>query len=193
MGSGADDHNTGEVFRPLRMQWVAEPDALSDDRMADLTACWTRVSNAGGAVGFPFPPVEGSVVREAVEGLRSALGTSRRLLLALQGDELVGWLVLHINSSALTAHWGALSRVQTDLQFRGLGYGRALMVEAARMGASVGLEQLHIEVRDGLGLEEFYAGLGWRTVGRWPSALRLGPGEDRDEILMLLTLPADSR
>ncbi len=37
-----------------------------------------------------------------------------------------------------------------------------------------------------LGLEDFYGRLGWAEIGRWPDALRLAPGDDRDEILMIL-------
>jgi hypothetical protein len=51
----------------------------------------------------------------------------------------------------------------------------------------MGLEQLRLAVRGGTGLEHFYARLGWTVIGRWPGALRLAPGDDRDEILMLLT------
>ncbi len=50
----------------------------------------------------------------------------------------------------------------------------------------MGLEQLHLAARGGMGLEHFYARLGWREIGRWPGALRLAPGDDRDEILMVL-------
>lgn len=39
-----------------------------------------------------------------------------------------------------------------------------------------------------MGLEVFYEGLGWHVVGRWPGALRLGEGEDLDEVLMFLSL-----
>jgi hypothetical protein len=34
----------------------------------------------------------------------------------------------------------------------------------------MGLEQLHLAARGGIGLEGFYARLGWREIGRWPSA-----------------------
>lgn len=50
----------------------------------------------------------------------------------------------------------------------------------------MGLEQLHLAARSGVGLETFYGRLGWKEIGRWPGALRLADGEDRDEILMLL-------
>jgi catechol-2,3-dioxygenase len=49
------------------------------------------------------------------------------------------------------------------------------------------VSQLHLAVRGGTGLERFYARLGWREIGRWPGALRLAPGDDRDEILMVLS------
>lgn len=50
----------------------------------------------------------------------------------------------------------------------------------------MGLEQLHLAARGGVGLEDFYGRLGWKEIGRWPGALRLAPGGDRDEILMIL-------
>jgi hypothetical protein len=37
------------------------------------------------------------------------------------------------------------------------------------------------------GWPRFYQRLGWEVTGRWPGALRLAPGDDRDEILMILT------
>jgi hypothetical protein len=51
----------------------------------------------------------------------------------------------------------------------------------------MGLEQLHLAVRGGMGLEDFYSRLGWRVTGRWPGKLRLAPDDTRDEILMILT------
>ncbi|HEY3956376.1 MAG TPA: hypothetical protein VGM53_23655 [Streptosporangiaceae bacterium] len=62
------------------------------------------------------------------------------------------------------------------------------MVHARQVArAEMTLEQLRLAVRGGTGLEHFYARLGWAVTGRWPGALRLAPGDDRDEILMLLT------
>lgn len=50
----------------------------------------------------------------------------------------------------------------------------------------IGLEQLRLAARGGTGLERFYSRLGWEVTGRWPGALRFAPGDDRDEILMIL-------
>lgn len=171
-----------------RMRWISHPEEVDPALLDALAACWTRVSDSGGAVGFPFLPVEASEVRAAAVTLRSTLGHHDRLLTAHVNDELAGWLVLKLNRLPLTAHWGAVSRVQTDLHFRRQGLGRALMTEAARASQHLGLQQLHIAVRGGQGLEDFYAALGWQIIGRWPAALRLGPGDDRDEVLMVLQL-----
>ena len=52
----------------------------------------------------------------------------------------------------------------------------------------MGLERLSLSARGGVGLEDFYRKVGWVEVGRWPGALRIAPGDDRDSILMSLTL-----
>jgi hypothetical protein len=62
------------------------------------------------------------------------------------------------------------------------------MTQARRVAREeMGLEQLHLALRGGTGLERFYRRLGWQVVGSWPGALRVAPGDDRDEILMVLT------
>lgn len=171
------------------LRWVADPAQVDQGIGEQLLTCWRDVSNAGGAVGFPFPPVTNEPVRPAVEAMVESLGAADRLLLATADEALAGWLLLSANPSPLTRHWARVLRVQTALGYRGRGVGRALMGEVARSACEdLGLEQLHLELRAGLGLEEFYACLGWHEVGRRPGALRLAEHDRRDEILMLLRL-----
>lgn len=68
------------------------------------------------------------------------------------------------------------------------GYGPALTRQAERHGRAMGWQALHVTVRGGLGLEEFYKRCGYREVGRLPGTLRVADGDDRDEILMWLAL-----
>lgn len=154
----------------------------------ELIACWVAVTNAGGAAGFPFPPVNASHVAPAVDTLATCLDPQRsRILLARINGALAGWVVLSRDPSPLIAHWGTVNHLQTQLAHRGHGIGSALMRrlrQAAR--DEMGLEQLHLAARGGTGLEDFYARLGWREVGRWPGKLRLAPDDTRDEILMIL-------
>jgi hypothetical protein len=50
------------------------------------------------------------------------------------------------------------------------------------------VEFLHLTYRDGMGLGDFYAALGYREVGRIPGAIRGAPGDDGDEVLMVRPL-----
>ncbi|MFI9542748.1 GNAT family N-acetyltransferase [Streptomyces sp. NPDC052016] len=153
-----------------------------------LIGCWVAVTNAGGAAGFPFPPVHEDDVAPVTDELLGSLAPSRsRLIIAEFGEALVGWVVLKRDPFRLVAHWGTVHHLQTHPSFRGRGVGSALMQELRTVARDeLGLEQLRLTARGREGLEDFYGRLGWREVGRWPSALRFAPGDTRDEVLMLL-------
>jgi GNAT superfamily N-acetyltransferase len=154
-----------------------------------LTERWIEVTNAGGAAGFHVPRIDARQAAPAVDRIVGRLDpVTSRLVTAWLDGEMVGWLNLRRDPSELIAHWGTLHHVQTRLSVRGLGVGSALMREAHRVARDeMGLEQLHLTARGGRNLEDFYGRLGWYEVGRWPAAFRLGPGNDQDQILMVLT------
>jgi GNAT superfamily N-acetyltransferase len=178
----------GERIDPLMIQ-VTSPEQVTTGLRRELIDCWILVSNAGGAVGFPFLPVDITHVAPVADKLVAGLSPEySRLLIARTGDTLAGWVHIQRNLSPVVAHWGTISRLQSLPSSRGQGIGSALMARARQVARSeMGLEQLHLAVRGGTGLEHFYARLGWTVTGRWPGALRLAPGDDRDEILMILT------
>jgi GNAT superfamily N-acetyltransferase len=167
---------------------AAAPGDLAPALRARVADCWMEVANAGGAVGFPFPPVGPAEAGRALDRLVHDLEHGRtRLLVATDGGEVAGWVAVVGERSPLVAHWATVRHLQTRPAHRGCGIGSALMREARRVARDeLRLAQLHLAVRGGMGLEAFYARLGWREVGRWPGALRLAPGDDRDEVLMLL-------
>ncbi|WP_371791328.1 GNAT family N-acetyltransferase [Streptomyces sp. NBC_01471] len=166
---------------------------VDPDRRQALIDCWIEVSNAGGAAGFPFPPIDERDAAPALDAILESLAPQTcRLVMALDGDELLGWLNIRRSTSAVVTHWATLHHVQTRTRRHGQGIGSALMKEAHTIARDeMDLEQLHLAARAGVGLETFYGRLGWKEVGRWPGALRLGPGDDRDEVLMLLDLGAE--
>lgn len=172
---------------PVLTQYTSASQVPPGLRQA-LVECWVEVTNAGGAAGFPFPPVRTAEVTPALEVIVNNLDrrTSRLLTAHLDG-QLAGWLNLRRDPQKLVTHWGTLHHVQTRTAVRGQGIGAALMNEVRRIARDeMDLEQLHLAARGGLGLEAFYGRLGWKETGRWPGALRFADGEDRDEILMLL-------
>ena len=155
-----------------------------------LCTCWRDVSNAGGAVGFPVLPVTDDQVVAVVDALVGSLDPAvNRLLVATVDQTLAGWLLLTGNTDLLTAHWARVQRVQTAPEHRGTGVGHALMTEVARAARDdYRIDDLHLELRGGMGLETFYESCGWREIGRWPAGLRLVEGDYRDEVLMHLPL-----
>ncbi|MFI8828736.1 GNAT family N-acetyltransferase [Streptomyces sp. NPDC053431] len=163
---------------------------VGPDLRRQLVDCWVAVTNAGGAAGFPFPPVrEDDVVPVADELLGSLDPSCSRLVVAEYDGALAGWVVLRRDPFRLVAHWGTVHHLQTHPSFRGRGVGSALMRELRKVARDeLGLEQLRLAARGGMGLEDFYGRLGWRETGRWPGALRFAPDDTRDEVLMLLDL-----
>jgi GNAT superfamily N-acetyltransferase len=154
----------------------------------ELTASWIAVTNAGGAAGFPFPPVNASHIAPAVDTLADRLDPQgSRILLARINGTLAGWVVLSRDPSPLIAHWGTVNHLQTQPEHRYQGIGSALMRRLRQVARDeMGIEQLHLAARGGAGLEDFYARLGWQEVGRWPGKLRIAPDDARDEVLMIL-------
>ncbi|MHC5259447.1 GNAT family N-acetyltransferase [Streptomyces sp. UC4497] len=173
----------------VTFQQYVRPQEVSSAVRGTLVDCWIEVSDAGGAAGFPFPPVDRGEVTAAADRIIEGLSPERsRLLVACGRDgDLVGWLNVRRDPHALVSHWGTLHHVQTRTRLRGRGIGAALMRQVRAIARDeMGLEQLHLAARGGVGLEDFYGRLGWKEIGRWPGALRLAAGDDRDEILMHL-------
>lgn len=106
---------------------------------------------------------------------------------ASAAPSLGGWLSAAI--PALSSRTGVLSATCRRSSRAGTrASGRPLMHRLREVTRDeMGLEQLHLAVRGGMGLEDFYSRLGWRVTGRWPGKLRLAPDDTRDEILMILT------
>ena len=152
---------------------------------AALLACWVDVVNAGGAVGFAAP-VTADDVAPRLDATLEAVHRGRDALCVLEVDgELAGFAFLVANDLPLKRHWASVHRVQVHPSRQGGGLGRALMTGVHGIARRRGWEFVHLSVRGGTGTEAFYARLGYREVGRMPAALRLAPGDDREEIAMV--------
>ncbi|MEV0966029.1 MULTISPECIES: GNAT family N-acetyltransferase [unclassified Streptomyces] len=181
----------------LALTQFARPSEVSGTLRRELAECWAAVVNAGGAVipaDCPLPPLVPADVSAAVDQVAERLAPEHgRLLVATLEDSVAGsvagWLLVRREAHPLEAHCGVVNHVQTRVHLRRRGIGAALMREVHRVAQEeMGLERLKLSVRAGLGLEDFYRRAGWTEVGRWPGALRLAPGDDRDDILMSLAL-----
>jgi GNAT superfamily N-acetyltransferase len=157
------------------------------DGILDL---WTDVSNAGGAVGF-VPPVTRDEVRPELVRHFTAMAEGRHRLLVGHDEEgrVAAAAFLALNTHRLMTHWAWLYTVMVHPDLQGGGHGRDLLAAVADAARGFdGIDAIRLSCRGGLGLERFYGACGYKEVGRVPGAIRVAPGDDRDDITMLLTL-----
>jgi GNAT superfamily N-acetyltransferase len=173
------------------MALIFELDPKMDRPLRDgILALWADVSNAGGAVGF-VPPVTADDVRPDLVKQLAAMSEGRVRLLAGYDEKgaVAATVFLTYNTHRLMRHWIWLYTVMVHPQHQGKGYGRDLMAAAAEAARGMdGIEAIRLTCRGGTGVDRFYASCGYKEVGRTPDAIRVAPGEDRDEVTMLLPL-----
>ncbi|MEV5974260.1 GNAT family N-acetyltransferase [Streptomyces sp. NPDC051921] len=175
---------------PLTFQLDPPVDRALRDGVLSL---WADVSNAGGAVGF-VPPVTPEEIRPAL--LRHLVGMAEggtRLLVGRDGHgEVAATAFFTHNSHPLMTHWVWLYTVMVHPRHQGKGYGRDLMAAAEQAARTAEgfehIEAIRLTCRGGTGVDAFYARAGYKEVGRVPAAIRVAPGDDRDDIVMLLQL-----
>lgn len=162
--------------------------AVDDVLRRDLLSCWTDVTNAGGAVGF-VPPVTQDDVAPVLDRLLEGVHAGRDVLALLTVDGApAGFATLVGSSSPLRRHWATVLRVQVHPSRQGGGLGRALMAGVHEIARERGWEFLYLTARGGTGVDGFYRGLGYAEIGRLPGAIRVAPGDDRDDILLACRL-----
>ncbi|THA80185.1 GNAT family N-acetyltransferase [Streptomyces sp. A0592] len=155
-----------------------------------IVELWTDVSNAGGAVGF-VPPVTRDDVRPPLDEHLAGVADGRcRLLVGYDGGGAVAATAfLTHNTHRLQRHWLWAYTVMVHPRHQGKGLGRFLMAATEAAARSIeGIDAIRLTCRGGTGLEHFYSSCGYKEVGRVPGAIRVAPGDDRDDIVMLLPL-----
>ncbi|HET7328324.1 MAG TPA: GNAT family N-acetyltransferase [Nocardioidaceae bacterium] len=155
----------------------------------DLLRLWVDATNAGGSIGFVAPVTNDDVAPLLDASLaRVSDGPDDLGVLRDCSRHVVAMAFLTARPGSLSAHWRTVLRVAVHPSLQGQGAGRRLMTGLHDLARSLGLEHLQLTVRDGNGLEGFYGRLGYRVVGRHPGSVRVAPGDDRDEIMMVCPL-----
>ncbi len=164
---------------------VSPAEASSETLREQLLELWVRVTDAGGAVGF-VPPAQPVSVGRLLDASLARVRSGENLLGVIRRDgTALGMGFLVTGGSPLRAHWRTVLRLMVDPQLQGTGVGRILLEGLHGLAADLGLDHLTLTVRGGLGIEGFYGRFGYVIVGRHPGAIRVAPGDDRDEIIMV--------
>jgi GNAT superfamily N-acetyltransferase len=173
------------------MTLTCELDPPVDEELREeILALWADVSNAGGAVGF-VPPVTPEEIRPDMDAALAAVAGGRRRLIVGRDEEgrVAATAFVAYNTHRLMAHWVWVYTVMVHPRYQGRGHGRTLMAAVERAARSFpGIEAIRLTCRGGTGADAFYSACGYKEVGRVPAAIRVAPGDDRDDIIMLRAL-----
>jgi GNAT superfamily N-acetyltransferase len=162
---------------------VAAHDAADLTLREQLLDTWVRVVDAGGAVGF-VPPADPTAVGETLDTALRRVSSGQDALGVLRAGDgrAVGMGILSASTNPLRQHWRTVLRLMVDPDLQGTGGGRILMEGLHRIARDLNLEFLCLSVRGGLAIEGFYGHLGYEICGCIPRAIRVAPGDARDEI-----------
>jgi GNAT superfamily N-acetyltransferase len=166
---------------------MVSPELASDPALREqLLDTWVRVTNAGGAVGFTAPADIDEIASTLDSALRRVARGQDTLGVLRRGPAgpAVGMGILVISQSELRRHWRTVLRVMVAPELQGTGAGRTLLEGLHDLARGLGTEHLVLSVRGGTGTERFYERFGYEQIGRHPAAIRLAPGDDRDELLL---------
>lgn len=182
--------NTGRSDRLSAVTFRLDPalDAAATRRLVEV---WVAVSNGGGAVGFAPPPPEvtyDDVAPVASTALRSVREGRDHLVVAYDGETIVGFAFLEHRAGPLFRHWATVKRLQVHPEQQGCGIGRQLLRACHEHALALGIEALHLTVRGRTGRESFYASEGYELITTIPEAIRLSPDDTRDELYMVKRL-----
>ena len=170
------------VFEAPRVERVDLLDAATREDLVDL---WQRVNDAGGAVGFlPGAPREDVAAAVARHEEQMAAGNAVAGALHDPDGELVGWAWWVRPENPLLHHGRWLYRLMVDPDRQGRGLGLVLMAGLHRLARQEGAELLQLSVRSGSGASRLYRQVGYVEVGRIPGAIRVGAGDNRDDVTM---------
>ncbi len=153
------------------MIFVREADALSDAELCELSVILIDVVNDGASVGWMNAPSAG----QAHAYWTSTLHPGNVLLLAFDGDRVVGTAQLELAQRANGSHRAEVNKVLVHPDQQGKGIGRLLMAEVEATALRHGRTLLHLDTNEDDSTNAFYQRLGWIAAGTIPRWARSGP------------------
>lgn len=177
------DEPPSTVFEAPTIEAATSFDSATHDEVLDL---WMRTNEAGGAVGF-LPGAPRERVEAALNASEERMADGSRVAVVQRSaadGRLLGLAFIADAGGRLQAHERWVYTVMTEPSRRGRNLGRLLMAGTHRVAREAGVEILTLGVRSGSGLSRFYAGSGYTESGRVLGAIRVAPGDERDDITL---------
>lgn len=161
---------------------------IDRDAEETLLDIWVEVTNADGAVGFVPPVTREDIDEVATATLRRAVEGPDHLVVAYIDGAPVGFCFLEQRPGPLFTHWAFIKRLMIRPHLQGSGLGGTFLDQIHDIGRELGLEQFHLTVRGGTGIERFYEKYGYEVRARIAGVIRLAPDDTRDELYLVREL-----
>ena len=153
---------------------VREVQTLTDVELSDLAEILISVVNDGASVGWLTAPS----LEEALTYWKSTLRSGNVLLLAYEGDHVVGTAQLELAQRANGRHRAEVSKVLVHPAHQGNGIGRILMTEVELTAQRYGRTLLHLDTNEDDTTNAFYQRLSWIRAGTIPQWAGSGPNNE---------------
>jgi GNAT superfamily N-acetyltransferase len=163
------------------------PQFVSGPDVEELLDLWVAVNDSGGAVGF-LPGASCAAVGAVLDDHLAQVAAGLATLATLRDPDGTLRAVGFWEYPAVRGieHIATLKRLMVDPPAQGRNLGRLL--HAAMIGVArrelPDVELLRLDYRSGLGLGDFYAGLGWAETGRLGQGIHLGGTDYADLVDM---------
>jgi L-amino acid N-acyltransferase YncA len=154
----------------VKLRWLNQ---ITPTTGAGILYVMNRVLRHETTIGFPEPldPIEGE---QLIAKLNDDVKAGRSyVLVAEQGDKVVGQLILTPHRLPNCKHLVELSRGIIDPSFRGTGLALSAFKEIARKCEEIGGEVIYLDVRAGTVAAELWKSFGFVPFGKLPDYARV--------------------
>jgi GNAT superfamily N-acetyltransferase len=148
-----------------------------------LVTLWQSIAESGEPVGFALPVVRADIAARAA-ALVDEVRTGRLIAVAANhARRLVGVGLLRPGRGS-QQHTGRIELLLVGPEHQRDGLGGRLLAELLNRAGERGLQRLDVAIPDGTELTRFFGRFGFAEWGRRPGWIRMGAGDERDEVVM---------
>ncbi len=143
----------------------------------ELVALLVDCVESGASVGF-IPPLADLTATDYWASVAGDCSSgSRKLILALDGNKVIGAVQLSLTDKANGLHRAEVEKLMVHTSVRGRGVGKALMLRAEKVAASLHRSLLILDTREGDVASSLYRQIGYIEAGQIPGFARSSSGE----------------
>lgn len=145
----------------------------ADEYIEELSDLLIQTVEDGASIGF-LPSLQ---ISEARAYWKNALNPGVILLVAKIDHYIVGSIQLHLSTKQNGSHRAEIAKLMTNTNYRRMGIGRQLMMEAEERAKLEGRTLIVLDTREGDPSNLLYSAMGYTEAGKIPYYAESANGE----------------